>query len=100
MYEDLPGRADLESRSAIHDLVVEFYRSIAFDDLLALVFEEVAEFDWSEHIPRLIDYWCRVLLGEQGYEGAMLGAHRRVHALEPLRAEHFIRWYELWVEAI
>lgn len=48
-----------------------------FDDLLAPVFTEVAEVDWSAHIPRLIDYWCRVLLGEPGYDGAILtGAAR------------------------
>lgn len=91
---------DLDSRSEIHDLVVRFYREVVFDDLLAPVFGEVVEVDWSIHIPKLIDYWCRVLLGESGYDGAILAAHRHVHDLEPLRAEHFDRWYTLWVESI
>ena len=47
---------DLVSRADIHDLVVEFYREVVFDDLLAPFFGEVAEVDWSQHIPRLIDY--------------------------------------------
>ena len=51
---------DLDSRAAIHDLVVGFYREIVFDDLLEPVFGEVAEVDWAEHIPRLIAYWQRV----------------------------------------
>jgi hemoglobin len=71
-----------------------------FDDLLAPVFSEVAEVDWSFHIPRLIDYWCRVLLGEPGYDGAVLGAHRHVHELEPLCIEHFDRWYALWAQTV
>jgi hemoglobin len=91
---------DLTDRSAIHDLVVHFYREIVFDELLAPVFVDVAEVDWSVHIPRLIDYWCRVLLGDEGYDGAFLAAHRHVHETEPLRLEHFDRWYGLWVECI
>lgn len=91
---------DLDSRSEIHDLVVAFYREIVFDDLLAPVFGEVAEVDWSAHIPKLIDYWCRVLLGEPGYAGFILAAHRHVHDLEALRLEHFDRWYMVWAQTI
>ena len=59
-------RHDLDSRAAIHDLVVGFYREIVFDELLEPVFGEVAEVDWTLHIPKLIDYWCRVLLRQPG----------------------------------
>ena len=91
---------DLADRADVHDLVVHFYREIVFDELLEPVFAEVAEVDWSVHIPKLIDYWCRVLLGDAGYDGAILTAHRHVHDLEPFRLEHFDRWYELWVQSI
>ena len=97
-----PGRiiGDLDGRHDVHDLVVRFYREIVFDDLLAPVFGEVAEVDWSVHIPLLIDYWCRVLLGEQGYDGNVLATHRHVHDLDALRVEHFDRWYGLWAQSI
>lgn len=91
---------DLGTRGAIHDLVVAFYREIVFDELLGPVFDEVAETDWAVHIPRLIDYWCRILLGEHVYNGALLEAHREVHHREAFRDEHFDRWYELWVRSI
>ena len=91
---------DLDSRSQIHNAVVSFYRDLVMDDLLGPVFEEVAEVDWSTHIPLLIDYWCRVLLGHQNYQGTILGAHRRVHELQPLTADLFDRWYGLWVATI
>ena len=55
----------------VHALVVDFYREVAFDDLLGPMFGEVAEVDWATHIPKLIDYWCRVLLGQPGYEWAV-----------------------------
>ena len=92
--------SDLSSRRAIHDLVVGFYREIVFDDLLDPVFSEDVEVDWSVHIPRLIDYWCRVLLGDASYAGSVLSAHRHVHDVSPLRLEHFDRWNSLWVRAI
>jgi hemoglobin len=91
---------DIETRGDIHDLVVAFYREIVFDDVLAPVFGEVVEVDWALHIPKLIDYWCRILLGQPGYAGAILAAHREVHEIEPLRVEHFDRWYALWVASI
>ena len=93
-------RCDLDSRTKIHDLVVGFYREVIFDDLLGPVFGEVAEVDWSVHIPKLIDYWCRVLLREPGYDGFILDAHRHVHGLEPVRVEHFDRWYGLWADTV
>ena len=95
-----PALHDLDRRRDIHDLVVRFYREVVFDDLLEPVFGEVAEVDWSTHIPKLIDYWCRVLLGEPGYDGAILAAHRHVHEIDAFRLEHFDRWYALWVTSI
>lgn len=95
-----PHTGDLDSRSQIHHLVVGFYREVVFDDLLEPVFGEVAEVDWAEHIPRLIDYWCRVLLRQPGYDGYILRAHQHVDALEPFRAELFDRWFRLFVDAV
>lgn len=98
--DEQPILRDLDDRAQIHDLVVLFYREIVFDDLLEPVFDEVAEVDWTSHIPKLIDYWCRVLLGEQGYDGFMLGAHQRVSDIEAFRPEHFDQWFKLWVASI
>lgn len=95
-----PAVADLDGRRHIHDLVVGFYREVVFDDLLAPVFDEIAEVDWAVHIPKLVDYWCRVLLGEPGYAGAILAAHRHVHDLDAFRVEHVDRWYLLWVQSV
>lgn len=91
---------DLDTRSQVHDMVVGFYRELVMDELLGPVFEEVAEVDWSEHIPLLIDYWCRVLHGDPSYVGKILTAHRHVHERMAFTAEHFDRWYALFVATI
>lgn len=93
-------RPDLTTRSQIHDLVVVFYRELIMDEVLDQVFEEVAEVNWGTHIPLLIDYWCRVLLGHQTYQGALLVAHRHVHEQQAFEADHFDRWYGLWAMTI
>lgn len=91
---------DLDTRTAIHDLVVDFYREVAFDDLLGPVFGEVAEVDWAVHIPRLIDYWCRVLLGDPGYDGRLLAAHAHVHEQQAFEPELFDRWLQLFGDSV
>lgn len=93
-------RTDLDSRSEIHELVVRFYREVIFDGLLGPVFNEVAEVDWSTHIPKLIDFWCRVLLNHPGYDGYVLGPHQHVNELEPFTLEMFDRWYLLFVASV
>lgn len=93
-------RGDLASRTDVHDLVVEFYREVVFDDLLEPVFGDVAEVDWAEHIPKLVDYWCSILLGTEDRIGPVMAAHRHLHSLSPVRVEHCDRWFALWVNSV
>lgn len=96
---DGPG-GDLDTRGKVHDVVVNFYREVVFDPLLGPMFDEVAEVDWAVHIPKLIDYWCQILLREPGYDGYILRPHQRVHELCPLGVDMFDRWYLLWAGSI
>ena len=91
---------DLDTRAQIHNMVVAFYRELVMDELLGPIFEEVAEVDWSEHIPQLIDYWCRVLLGDQSYRGAILTTRRNVRDQVSFPTEHFDRWYGMFASSI
>ncbi|HJR26974.1 MAG TPA: group III truncated hemoglobin [Acidimicrobiales bacterium] len=94
------AKPDLATRTEIHDLVIDFYREITFDPVLGPVFDEVAEVDWSQHIPRLIDYWARVLLGDPSYDGYILRPHLHVHELQSFQLEYFDRWYELFASSV
>ncbi len=96
---DQESLRDLDSPTQIHDLVTAFYREVVFDELLEPMFD-VAEVDWAEHIPKLIDYWCWTILGINGYPGAVTRTHRRLHRLRAVEAEHCDRWYELWVASV
>lgn len=91
---------DLATPAQVHDLVIAFYREIAFDDILEPVFSEVTEVDWTLHIPVLIDYWCWILFGSGPYRGAVTRAHRHLHDLQAIEQRHCDRWFELWVGCI
>ena len=98
--EPSPARPDLTTRAHVHDLVVVFYREIVFDEVLEPIFGEVAEVDWVEHLPRLIDYWCSILFGTENPTGSVTKAHRRLHDLAPIEREHCDRWFALWCSSV
>jgi hemoglobin len=93
-------RPDLADPTQVHHLVVAFYREVVFDEVLEPVFGEVAEVDWAEHIPKLIDYWCWILFGTGGPTGAVTGTHAHLHGLRPIEPVHCDRWFALWVASV
>lgn len=95
-----PGFPDLTTRERVEELVRDFYREVAGDDVLGPYFDDVAEVDWAEHLPHLTDYWCRILFGSPGFEGAVTRVHRELHAVAPVTPEACDRWFELWEDAI
>lgn len=93
-------RNDISTPTHVHDLVIHFYREVVFDGDLEPVFGEVAEVDWAEHIPKLIDYWNWILLGKGHPSGSIMGVHGHVHQIEAIRPLHCDRWYQLWVASV
>jgi hemoglobin len=95
-----PICGDLDSPTQVHELVTTFYREIVFDEVLEPVFSEVAEVDWAEHIPRLIDYWCWILFAEKPYGGPVTRTHRHLHETKAVEPQHCDRWFTLWVACV
>lgn len=91
---------DLDCPSAIAEMVRRFYQDVAQDDLLGPVFNDVAAVDWGEHLPKLTAFWCRALLGIEGYSGNPFRAHSLVHARAPFTPAHFDRWLELFHDTV
>ena len=81
-------------------MVRRFYADVAQDDLLGPVFDDVAQVDWPEHLPKLTAFWSRALLGQAGYAGNPYRAHAEVHARAPFTAAHFERWLGLFTETL
>src|SRR5690606_40718107 len=66
---------DLDDRVEIAEMVRRFYADVAQDDLLGPMFNDVAQVDWSAHLPKLTAFWCRALLSarKRGVEGTSRG---------------------------
>jgi dephospho-CoA kinase len=79
----------LNERADVEFLVHSFYKYVLHDDMLAPFFEKL---DFDNHLPRMIDFWCFVLLGEMGYTTNVIEKH--VHM--PLKEEHFERWIKIF----
>jgi hemoglobin len=91
---------DLDSPEQIAGMVRRFYADVAQDDLLGPMFNDVAQVDWSEHLPKLTAFWCRALLGVPGYRGNPFRAHMTVHAQHAFTPQHFERWLTLFHETL
>lgn len=92
--------SDLDAPEEIAELVRRFYADVAQDSLLGPMFNDVAQVDWSEHLPKLTAFWCRALLGLPGYQGNPFRAHLLVHAQSEFTAAHFERWLNLFHETV
>lgn len=91
---------DLDTPDEIAEMVRRFYADVAMDDLLGPMFNDVAQVDWSEHLPKLTAFWCRALLGQPGYAGNPFRAHALVHQQSPFTKAHFERWLSLFHETL
>ena len=81
-------------------MVRRFYQDVAQDDLLGPMFNDVAQVDWNEHLPKLTAFWCRALLGIEGYQGNPFRAHAEVNAKRPFTMAHFERWLDLFGDTV
>ncbi|MFV0275583.1 MAG: group III truncated hemoglobin, partial [Parahaliea sp.] len=92
----MSSRPDLDSREHIEDFVRQFYGRILRDPELAPIFIDVARIDLDSHLEHIVDYWCKLLLGERDYQRHTMNIHRRLHAQRALRPADFARWLTLF----
>jgi hemoglobin len=87
---------DLTTAEDIRTLVDAFYRRVTADELLAPIFNDVAQVDWAHHLPVMYRFWESMLLGSGTYQGAPFPKH----AVLPVQKAHFSRWLALFVETV
>ena len=95
--ETLP---DLDSPEEFARLVPRFYGRVRGDDLLGPIFDGVAQVDWDEHLPKLVAFWCQLILGIPGFHGSPAVKHVQTSAKEPFLGKHFDRWIGLFHDTI
>lgn len=93
-------RKDIHNRQDIETLVNRFYEKIRQDVQLGPIFDEVAQVDWTRHLPRMYDFWENIILQTGTYTGNPMTAHHRIHAMHPFQKADFERWLHLFSETL
>jgi hemoglobin len=86
------GNHDIRNEADIKLMVDSFYAKITTTSSLAHVFNDIANVDWSHHLPRMYDFWCFLALDMDTYRGNPIEPHHRLHEKFPLKPEHFEEW--------
>lgn len=90
----------LETPEDIAELVRCFYTKVYADDLLRPIFQDVAQLDLAEHLPRMNSFWESVLLGARSYHNNTYMIHHSLNQQCPLSTAHFDRWVSLFHKTV
>jgi hemoglobin len=80
---------DIQTEKDIKLLVYEFYGKVQKDERLDYIFSDFADVKWDTHLPKMIDFWSKLLFQTKRYKGKPF----RQHLPLPVQKEDFSRWY-------
>lgn len=86
----------LETPEDIKLLVDSFYAKVRVDPLIGPIFNDVAQVNWDEHLPKLYGFWGDLLLGTDVYRGRPFPPHMSLG----LNLDHFERWLRLFLGTV
>ena len=86
----------LDSPEDVRFLVDSFYEKVQVDSLIGPIFTDVAQVDWSKHLPKMYAFWESLILGNNAYDGHPFRPHLIVNQKHTLTIEHFERWLQLF----
>ena len=90
----------VDSPEAVKHLVDSFYEKVQQDPFIGPVFTDVAQVDWSKHLPKMYAFWESIILGNNAYDGHPFRPHLLVNQQHTLTSDHFRRWLQLFSETI
>lgn len=90
------AKRTLDSPEAVRFLVDSFYEKVQVDPLIGPIFTDVAQVDWSNHLPKMYAFWESLILGNNAYDGHPFRPHLLVNQKHTLTIEHFERWLQLF----
>lgn len=93
--EDM-DKPDIAGRAEIETLVNTFYDRVRGDEVLGFIFNEVAQTNWTAHLPKMYAFWETVLFRSGGYTGNPLAAHAKLVPLTDMGRAQFDRWLTLF----
>ena len=89
-------KKDIHNRNDIIRLVDTFYEKIKTDQVIVFLFNEVAQINWENHLPKMYDFWENVLFFTGNFDGNPMQKHKELHNKCPLSHAHFDHWNEVF----
>lgn len=87
---------DIQNDKDIALLVESFYTKVQKDERLDYIFNNYANVDWEEHLPKMVDFWSNILFQTRRYKGRPF----RQHLPLPIEKQDFGRWLKLFEQTV
>jgi hemoglobin len=87
---------DILGEDDIKTLVYAFYDKVRKDERLDYIFSDFADVNWDTHLPKMIDFWSKLLFQTKRYKGKPF----RHHLPLPVMKNDFALWYGYFEEAV
>jgi hemoglobin len=93
-------KKDIETREDIELLVNSFYDKIKTNAILGPIFNDVAQINWEEHLPKMYSFWASLLLGEHSFSGNPMMKHIELSKLTAMTEVQFSEWLLLFNQTV
>lgn len=93
-------KKDLHNREDIILLVNTFYNKVQSNDNIGPIFIDIARVDWSQHLPKMYDFWESILFGKATYKGNPMLTHFDLNKKTSLKQAEFNAWKMLFFETV
>lgn len=100
MVDILADMGDISCKEDIKLLVHTFYEQVATDPVIGTYFTETAAVDWNHHLPKMIEFWSLLILGEGQYSGNTTQTHVELHEKRRISAKEFDHWVSLFHQTV
>jgi len=91
---------DITTSEDIKHLINSFYEKVKKDDKIGFIFNNVAQVNWEQHLPKMYAFWEFLLLGQESYKGNPFEAHKKLNEKVNLTREHFDQWLNLFHQTV
>jgi hemoglobin len=88
--------SDIQTEKDIKKLVYSFYDKVQADERLDYIFSDFADVDWNSHLPKMVDFWSKLLFQTKRYKGKPF----RQHLPLPVEKNDFSLWYGYFEETV
>lgn len=92
--------SDITTRTDVENLVNTFYDKVRDDATIGVIFNELANVDWSTHLPKMYDFWEGILFGTGNYRGRPMPPHFKLNETHPFQPEYFDAWLALFYDTV